>query len=404
MPSISKGSAKTLSYKKETTWGTLAGAVGAKQLRRVTGQLNLKKDSYESAEIRTDRQISDMRHGVRSAEGSLNGELSPSSYSAFMEAILARDFTAGVASTTFSCTIAAGVGSLWTVTRAAGSFLTDGLNVGNVVSLTGGTLNVANTAKNLLIVAMTATVLTVRVLNNSVLVAEATVAGVTATVRGKTTYVPQTGHTDTSFTMEEWYSDIAQSEVYTGLKVGSMALKLPATGLVTVDFSMQGKDLAQSGGVQYFTSPTAQGTNGIFASVAGAVVVNGTPVALITSADFSVERALENAVAVGSNSAAEIFTGRIKVTGSLSVYFQDAVFRDYFNNETPVSLLIALTTSDDALADVVSFTLPKVKLGSFEKADAELGITASTSFQALLNSNVAGGLVASTIAVQDSTL
>jgi hypothetical protein len=382
---ISKGTAKSVSYKKETTFGTLAGAAGAKYLRRVTSAMSLKKDSFESSEVRVDRQTADMRHGVRSAEGSLNGELSPSSYGDFMQAILARDFTTGAVTATMSVTIAAS-GSFWTVT------------------LTGGSLNVLNVGKNLLIVSMTATVLTVKVLNNTALLAEGPIASVIATVRGKDTFVPLTGHTDQSFTIEEFYSDIAQSEVYVGMKTASMNTQLPATGLATVDFSFMGADLGQVSTSQYFTSPTAQGTNGIFASVQGAVLVNGLAAALITSADFNVERATENAVVVGSNAVQDIFTGRIKATGNLSVYFQDAVFRDYFKDETEVSLVFALATSNAANADFVSYTIPRVKLGSFDKSDSELGLTASTSFTALLNSVTTGGLLATTIAVQDSTL
>lgn len=399
---ISKGTSKSVSYKKETTFGTLAGAVGAKYLRRVTSSMSLNKEVYESAEIRVDRQTSDMRHGVRSAEGSLNGELSPNSYGDFMQAILARDFTAGAVTAAASITIAA-AGALWTITRATGSFITDGLNVGKVVRLTGA-FNALNTLKNLLIVSMTATVLTVKVLNNTAMFAEGPIATATASVMGKDTFVPSTGHTDQSFTVEEWYSDISQSEVYTGMKFSSMNTQLPATGLATVDFSLSGADLGQSGAVQYFTTPTAQGTNGIFASVQGAVIVNGLPAALITSADFTVERATENAVVVGSNAVQDIFTGRIKATGNLSVYFQDAVFRDYFKDETEVSLVFALATSNAANADFISFTLPRVKLGSFAKDDGELGLTASTSFTALLNSISTGGLPITTLAIQDSTL
>ena len=400
---VAKGTAKVIAYKKETTWGALAGATLGKQIRRVTGSFNLTKDTYESNEIRTDRQLADYRHGIRKADGSLNGELSPSSYSDFMQTLLARDFTIGAIATGLTITIAA-TGSLWTVTRTAGSWITDSILVGKVIALTGGTLNVLTTGKNILVVAATALVLTVKVLNNTNLFTDTAVTTVTATVRGKDTFVPASGHTDQSYTIEEWFSDIAQSEVYTGVKIGSMNTQMPATGLATVDFSLQGKDLAQTGTSQYFTTPTAQGTNGIFASVQGAVVVNGQPVALITSADFSVERALEAAVTVGSNSAADIFTGRIKAMGNLSVYFQDATFRDYFNAETPVSLVFALTTSDAANADFISYVLPKVKLGSFTKADAELGLTASTSFQALLNDVASGGLPLTTVAVQDSTL
>jgi hypothetical protein len=400
---ISKGTAKVVAYKKETTWGTAAGTTGGKQVRRVTADFNLTKETYESNEIRTDRQLADFRHGVRSADGTLSGELSPNSYSDFMQSLVAKDFAAITAVTGLSVTIAAS-GGLWTVTRSTGTFLTSDIKVGMVIRLTGAGLNAANVGKNLLVVSMTALALTVQSLNGSALVAEGPIATVTATVVGKQTIVPATGHTEDSYTIEQWFQDISQSEVYTGMRVGSMNLQLPATGLTTVDFSFMGKDLSSKGTTQYFGSPTAQGTNGIFAAVNGAMIVNGLPVALVTSADFTVERAMENATAVGSNSVAEIFLGRIRVTGNLSVYFQDAAFRNYFDDETSVSIVFALTTGSEANADFLTFTLPKVKLGSFAKDDGELGLVASTSFQALLNADTSAGLPATTLQVQDSTL
>jgi hypothetical protein len=398
---ISKGTSKVVAYKKESAWGTLAGNTSGKLLRRVTASFNLVKEAYESGEIRTDRQIADYRHGVRSAEGSLNGELSPASYADFMGSIVGRDFTTAPVSGTASVTIAA-TGALYTVTRATGDFLTDGFKVGQVVRLTAAGLDAANVAKNLLIAAATATVLTVKVVNGSALVAEGPIASVTVTAVGKTTLVPTSAHTDQSYTVEEFYSDIAQSEVYTGMKLNSMAVQLPATGLTTVDFGFAGKDLTQTGTTQYFTSPTAQNSNGIFAAVNGVMLVDGLPVALVTSADFSVERATENATAVGSNSVAEIFTGRIRVTGNMSVYFQDAAFRTYFDAETPVSVVLTLTTDSAANSEFVTFTMPKVKLGSFTKDDGELGIIASASFQALFNDVTTAGLPATTLQIQDS--
>jgi hypothetical protein len=320
-----------------------------------------------------------------------------------MQAVVARDFTLGAVTAAISVTIAAS-GTLWTVTRATGSWLTDLFNVGKVFTLTGGTLNVSNSSKNLLIVSMTATVLTVKVLNNSALVAEGPIASVVATVKERDTFIPLTGHTDRSFTVEAFYSDIAQSEVYAGMKVSSMHTQMPATGLATVDFNRMGADLAQTGTTQYFTSPTAQGTNGIFASVSGAVIVNGAPAALITSADFTVDRATAEAIAVGSNAVQDIFTGRIKSSGNLSIYFQDAAFRDIFNNETVASLVFCLASSSAANADFISYTIPKVKFGSFTKTDGELGLTASTAFTALLNDVGTAGLPLTTIQIQDSTL
>jgi len=400
---ISKGTAKQVGYKKESAFGTLAGNTSGKLLRRVTANFNLMKETYESNEIRTDRQVADFRHGVRSAEGSLNGELSPATYADFMGSVVARDFTTAPTVSSLSVTIAAS-GSLYTITRGTGSFLSDGFLVGMIIRLSGAGLDVDNVGKNLLIASITATELTVSVVNGTLLAEEGPIASVTATATGKVTYVPSTGHTDQSYTVEEWYSDIAQSEVYTGMKVNSVAIQLPATGLSTIDIGFAGKDLTQTGTSQYFSSPTAQNTNGIFAAVNGVMLVQGQPVALVTSADFTIERATENATAVGSNSVADIFTGRVRVTGNLSVYFQDATFRNYFKDETVVSLVMAMTTSTAANADFVTFTIPKVKLGSFSKDDQELGLVASTSFQALLNDVTTAGLPATTIQIQDSAV
>ena len=398
---IAKGTAKQVGYKKESAFGTLAGASGGKLLRRVTANFNLTKETYESGEIRTDRQIADFRHGVRSATGTLNGELSPASYADFIGSIVARDFTNGVSSVGLSVTITA-VGNVYTLERAAGDFLADGYKVGTVIRLTGIDLSAANVGNNLLINSVTDTVLTVTAINGDALVEEGPIADVDVATVGKTTFVPATGHTDQSYTIEEWYSDIAQSEVFSGMKVNSVAVQLPATGLTTIDVGFAGKDMAQTGTTQYFSTPTAQGTNGIFAAVNGVMLVDGSPVALVTSADFTIDRATENATTVGSNSVADIFTGRIRVSGNLSVYFQDAAFRTYFDEEVPVSLVLVLTSDSSKDSDFITFTIPKVKLGSFTKDDGELGIVAATSFQALANTDVTAGLPATTIAVQDS--
>lgn len=400
---IAKGTAKQVGYKKESSFGTLAGTSAGKLLRRVTASFNLTKETYESGEIRTDRQIADFRHGVRSAEGSLNGELAPASYADFMGSVLARDFTTAPAATGVSITIDAS-GALYTITRGAGNWLNEGFKVGQVVRLSGANLDTDNVNNNLLVTLVSDTVLTVKVVNGSTLVEEGPAASSDITAVGKVTFVPATGHTDQSYTIEEWYSDIAQSEVYTGMKVNSVAVQLPATGLTTIDVGFAGKDMASTGTSQYFSSPTAQGTDGIFAAVNGVMLVDGAPVALVTSADFTVERATENASTVGSNSVADIFTGRIRVTGNLSVYFQDAAFRTYFDEETPVSLVLVLTSDSSNTSDFVTFTLPKVKLGSFTKDDGELGVVAATSFQALLNEVTTAGLPATTIAVQDSAI
>ena len=392
---------KVVSYKKETSFGTLPSpTTGGQTLRRVSSTFNLTKETYQSEEIRTDYQLVDFRHGVRAVEGSISGELSAGTYADFLASALARNWTAATPSALGSTTIAS-VGGKYTITRTTGSWLTDTVRVGNVIRLTG--FATANNNANLLVIALTATVATVVALNNVKLTAETVASGGTYTVAGKTTYAPTTGHTDDSYTFEEWYSDIGQSEVTVGNKVNTVGIALPATGLTTVDLSFMGQDLAKRGTSQFFTSPSAQNSNGIFAAVNGALIVNGAPVALVTGANFNINRNMTSEAVVGSNIKPEIYEGRIIVDGDFTTLYQDGTFAGYFDNETEISLVVALTANSLPNSEFMSFTIPRLKLSTDTKDDGEKGIVSSNSFQALKGFG-ANGFEATTLMIQDSTL
>lgn len=405
MANIAEGIRKAVYYKKETTFGELAGATGGKTLRRVTGNFNLSKETYQSEEIRTDYQMADFRHGVRSVEGSLNGELSPKSYADFFAAAVGRNFTTGISVSGVELDISA-TGDQYILSRATGSYLTDGFKIGDVIRLTGANLEVANVGKNLLIVSVTALTLNVIVLNGTLLTPEVDAIGTTISVVGSKTFVPLSGHTSDSFTFEEWYSDVQQSEVFTGNKVSTVGISLPATGLTTVDFAFMGQDLKQTGTTQYFTSPTGQGNDGIFAAVNGALLVGGAVVGLVTGLTVNINRNLSMEPVVGSNFHPEIFDGRVLVDGEFTAFFVDGTFRTLFNDEVETSLVVALTTSNLKDADFMTIVLPRIKVNSDTKDDGEKGIVSTHAFQALLNFNGGMGTAteATTISLQDSTL
>ena len=392
---------KVVSYKKETSFGTLPSpTTGGQTLRRVSSTFNLTKETYQSEEIRTDYQLVDFRHGVRAVEGSISGELSAGTYADFLASALARNWTAATPSALGSTTIAT-VGGTYTITRTTGSWLTDTVRVGNVIRLTG--FATANNNVNLLVISLTATVATVVALNGIKLTNETVASGGTYKVQGKTTYAPTTGHTDDSYTFEEWYADIGQSEVTVGNKVNTVGIALPATGLTTVDLSFMGQDLKQRGVSQFFTTPTAQNSNGIFAAVNGALIVNGAPVALVTGANFNINRNMTSEAVVGSNIKPEIYEGRIIVDGDFTTLYQDGTFAGYFDNETEISLVVALTANSLPNSEFMSFTIPRLKLSTDTKDDGEKGIVSSNSFQALKGFG-ANGFEATTLMIQDSTL
>src|SRR5258708_7508176 len=399
---IATGVGKQVAYKAEVTWGTAPAASGAQSLRRITSTLSLRKQTYESQEVATHMQRVDMRHGVRSIGGAINGELSAGTWKDFFAAALRRTFATVAAITGASITVA-GSGPTYTITRAAGSWITDGIKVGQVGRLTAGTFNAANLNKNLFILAETATILTVMPLNGVALVAEGPIGSATWTPTGKTTYAPATGQIDTSFSIEHFHSDTVLSEVFLGCKVDKIAVALPPTGLGTISMDFIGRDVTTAG-AQYFTSPTAPTATGVFASVNGIMQTQGGQLALLTGLSFDVTDGMSSEPVVGQNIYADIAEGLMLVSGQCTALFQDATMRDYFINETEVSLSVALAASNAAAAGIMGFTLPRIKFGGADKDDGQKHLVQTLPFTALYNVNGGAGTTSeqTTLAIQDS--
>lgn len=399
---IGTGIAKQLRYRQESAYGIAPGASGAQLLRRVTSSIDLSKDTFQSNELRSDYQIADFRHGTRRVAGSINGELSPRTYGDFIAAALRRAFTNGAAITGLTITIATGSVingvQTYTATRSAGSYLTDGVKIGKVVALTAGSFNAANANKNLLVIALTATIATVVVLNGSLLVAEGPIATATLTVRGRETFTPTAGHTDLSFAVEHWFADVPTSELFLGCKVNTLALALPPTGISTIEMGLIGQNITTNT-TAYYTSPTAPTSTGVMAAVNGALIVGGSPIGICTGLSINVAGGYTGDPVVGTNAIPNVFPGRVNISGSFTAYFDSGSYRDNFVNEDEIGLIVALSTGSGALADFIALSLPRIKLGGATKSDGEQGIVATFPFQALFNA--AGG---AGVATEQTTL
>lgn len=411
---IASGVFKQLAYKLESSYGAAPGQSGAQSLRRVQSTLDLTKDTYQSAEIRTDQQMADFRHGVRRVAGQIQGELSPGTWKDLFATILKRDFAAVTASMAVSLMIA-GTGPTYTLTRAAGSWLTDGYKVGMVVRLSVGSLNAANINKNLLIVDITsAAAMSVMPLNGVALVAEGPITGCTVTATGKVNYIPTTGHTDKSLAFEHWYSDpgFAQSELFLGCKPAQAQVELPPTGIATINWDIRGQDMADTstkrGGVattaQYFTSPTAATATGLVQSVNGIVRMGGNTISVLTGLSLTIAANFTGDPVVGSNVVPNQFPGRVLVNGQATMYFDSVTMRDAFINETEVEIIAAFSSDNSATSDFITITLPRVKLGGAQKDDGEKGLVQTIPFQALFNSVGGSGVKShqTTLMIQDS--
>jgi hypothetical protein len=257
-----------------------------------------------------------------------------------------------------------------------------------------------------MITALTATIMTGTMLDGVAVGAKAAGDSVTCVTMGKFASVPLTGHTDLSYSIEHYYSDLVLSEVFSGCKVSQIEVQLPATGMATIGVGIMGKDITTAG-AEYFTSPTAQTTSGILAAVNGAIYVAGTAVANITGMNFTINGNMTGEAVVGSNTKPDIFEGRVQVSGQLTAFFESATLRDLFIDETLASINCVFTTANTAAADFVAFSFPSVKMGGAKKDDGDKGLIQTLPFTALLNTT--GGTATTlstlktTLTIQDST-
>ena len=398
---IGSGVEKQLIYKKQTAPGTKATASGAQVLRRTSSGIELKKNTFQSNEIRTDYQVADFRHGSKFVEGPISGEISPATYKDFMAAAVRKDFVPGSSIASLTLTTA-GSGPTYTITRSTGSWITDGVKAGDIVRVTAG-LAAGNLNKNYLVASLTATVLTVYVLNGTSISAQSAIASCTLSVTGKKTFTPQTSHTSDYFTIEQWYgTSVAMSEQFYDCKVNTMDVQIPASGMATCSFGFLGRNL-DIGSAAYFTSPTAATTSGVMAGANGLLIVGGASVGNVTSMNFTLNGSMTKEDVVGANSTPDVFSGSVLVSGQMTILLENDTYMQMFEDETEASVTMTLTATTAANSDFVSFTMPRIKVGGNSKDDGQKGIVQTVPFTALLNTNSAtnNGDV-TTLMIQDS--
>ncbi len=401
---IGLGVVKQTRFKRQSVKGTLAGATLGQVIRRESSTFELAKENYTTeSEITSTQQLVSSRHGPKTVNGSINGILSPLTYSDMLSAVLRRDFTAVTAITAMSITIA-GSGPTYTITRAAGDFLTGGIKIGQVIRLSAGSFNAANLLKNILVTNVTATVITGMPVNGVAMVAEGPIASSTVTVIGKVTYTPATGHTNVYYTVEEWYSDVPYSERNQDVKIGQATLSLPGSGNAQIALEAVGLEQAVSASV-YFTTPTAETSSGALVAASGLLLVNGVSQAIVTDLSITINGNEQPADGVvGTNLRPDIFRGKVMVTGSFTAYFDAATIPDLYRNETVTSLVSVLTDGSSGTAEFISIAIPRLDLNTSSPDDGETGLKRTYSFVAEYNATGGTGVSTeqTTLYIQDS--
>jgi len=405
---VAQGIAKTVVLAKQSAKGVPADS-GGQYLRRITYVAQAERDTFENNEIVQHQQSTGISYGLKKVSAKLNGLLSAGTYALLFAGLLRKDFVAGATtSAQTNITTAVTSGAMGTFTRGAGSYLTDGFKIGDIVRGSGwASPATGNNSRNALIIALTATVMTVLFFDGNPMIAKASGDSVTIAVVGKKTLAPLTGHTSDYFTMEDWYATIEKSELFSDVQPSQIEVASPATGNVTCNIDFAGIHRTRDG-EQVLDAATAAPTGNPPTAVNGLIFANGEVYDNINSLKLTLNgNVTQGEAVIGSDTAYDLARGRIAVSGEFQALFKDDDFQVLYDGETPLSIVgVMMVNKHDGTSQFVSFSLGRIKLTGDAPDDGEKLIVRTYPFTAEININGGAALAwdQTIISVQDSTL
>jgi len=395
----------TIASNSEPVMATDPAASGGQILRRVSSTLNLRRDSYRSEEIRSDRQIAGFRLGTKRGEGSISGELSPATYFALIEAAHRDTSVAAISKSNTEFTSVVSDASTSTFTFAGGNPVTEGLRVGDAIRF-ASLAATANNGVNFMITGFSGTSNRVLTVTPAPATDASPDSAFTVARPGKSTLIPSTGHVSRKIAVEHYNGDIDVAEVFTEGRVAGYRLGVPASGLVSIEtmFGFRNSVVLSASDAPFFTAPTAATSGNVCGSVNGLLRIGGTVVGVATGIELSCMAALSMEPVINtSNLVPEIFLGPSLVEGNVSAFFESAALINAFLNETDSNILLQLGNSSSPSGDLVTIYLPRLIFsGADRPMQGDGGQSISLPFQALKYEGSAAGVEQTTIRIHDT--
>ena len=346
--------------KRETVTGTanstVTGAVGV----RIVGStgLSLKRAPITSQEISADGVMPMGRLGGKSVDGSFYTEMRVGgAFALFTEAVM-RSTWATSTSITFATMTTVAVGTN-EVVAAGGSWITQGIRVGDIFKLVGTTVSGNNNVNTRVLAVTTLTISTVT----------GAFTTLTATVTGTLTVLPKlvtaTTPTRYSHTIEQYDEDTDLTELFLGNRCIGAKYSFKPNAMATAEYTFMGMDrtVLATGTSPWFTSPTYTTGLSLIADDS-AIRFNGATVATFNGFDleFSIDAAGENVL--GSFVSPDIFDNRLTVRGTITGLRSDFSKLTLFDAETEFEVSILLQEPATAPKPCISFFIPRCKISA----------------------------------------
>jgi hypothetical protein len=373
-------------------------AVALEGLALTSRNINLERDTLESERVSPDRQYHSVRHGLNRVTGDLGYELALVSTDTAIRATMFSEWSTPVIGTTGTLTMTDPVttDNLCTLTRASGSWITDGIRPGDVLKLTGATPSTNN--KFWLVISVTSATV-IRLANpGNIAVAG---SGGTITFPGRRIDI---GTMKRTFSMMRAFADIAKYQYFHQCVFNSMSMTLAPENPVGGAFAILGTRGEAMASVPMGTeNPSVEPGTEFFAAFDGYMYEAQELNAVVTSLDFTLDNQASLAGVVGSKFSPNVFEARASVEGTISAMFTGGGMYDRFFNETETALSAYMESP--GATGFICVTMPRIKyMGASMDPPAEGAVIQEMPFRALAGTvnNGAGTTVQTSLTIQIS--
>ncbi len=385
MPEFGTSNRVALRQVAETTWGVTPTSPALDAVRFTSESLNYNAEFTRSEEIRADRMTPDTVKVSSSAGGDISGEWSYSTYDAFIQAALLSTWTTtGTAktATTLAIVKTPGTPNTWAITDSGNGLATNLWVVGQFIKVAGFAPAGTFYAQILSIAAGTMSIAPL-----SDVASDAAGDSVTITPMN----FVRNGTTKRSFTIQKAFTDLATPELwnFSGARVSTWSLELATGSILNTTFGFLAKDANMT--ETQFSGATvgAANTNPVLNAVdnVASIVFDGDPggaTYYFNSLSIELDNALRGQQAVGSLGFIGVEAGRMSLTGSIELYFENSSLFDKFKSATSFSLSFL---ARDALGNTYIVTIPRAKYTQMEitAGGADQDIFASAQFEGIIN-------------------
>lgn len=386
MPDFGTSNRVALRQVAESTWGNTPATPTLEAVRFTSESLNYNADFITSEEIRADRMTPDTIQVSSQGGGEINGEWSYATYDDFIEgAMFSSWLTTGSAQgpdTTIAIVKTGGSPNTWTLTDSGSGFASNSWVVGQFVKVEGFSTAGTFFAE---ITSIAAGTLGITPLTD--VASESAGDSVTITPLD----FIRNGTTKNSYTIQKAFTDLATPELwnFTGSRISTWSLELATGSILTTSFGVLAKD-AQMTETQFSgaTVNTAN-TNTVLNAVdnVAAIVFDGDPggsTFYFNSLSIALDNQLRGQEAVGTLGLIGIEAGRMALTGSIELYFENSALFDKFRAATAFGLSFL---AQDTAGNAYVVTIPRAKYTQMEIVAGGLDqdIFASAQFEAIVN-------------------